>query len=586
MALDGVFLQKVREEMSFLIGGRVDKIHQPSKDEILITLRTKNGTAKLFFSVSAGAARVHITKAAVENPSTPPMFCMLLRKHLNNGKLTDIRQDGQERILYFDFESANELGDLCRLTVAIEIMGRHSNLMLINGEGRIVDSIKRVGEDMSSVRLVLPGMKYEVPPRGEKLSLFDMQSEETLNALLERLSECNNLLSKGLMANIEGISPVFAREAEFYVGKGQDVISDELDEDRKTRLFFYLKKVSGSINDNENTYVALKDKGGMLKDFCFTDINQYGILMTSKAFESPSELLDYFYAERDCLARIKQRSSDLFKTIMNLSERISRRIAIQETELADCADRDKYRIYGDLLMANIYRIEKGMGKAVLENFYDEACPEIEIPLDKRLSPSQNAQKYYNEYKKLDTAEKMLTRLIAESKNELVYIESVFDALTRAKTEAEVLALRDELAEQGYVKGARGKKGKVKEPKPIEYISSDGFTIRAGRNNKQNDKLTLKDSEKSDIWLHTHNIPGSHVIIETNGMEVPDQTILEAAMCAAYNSKARTSSQVPVDYTQVRFVKKPGGAKPGMVIFTNNKTVYVKPDEDLVSSMLK
>lgn len=583
MALDGVFLQKVREEMAVLIDSRIDKIQQLSKDEILLTFRTREGAKKLFISTSAGAARVHLTKESYEAPQVPPMFCMLLRKHLSNAKLLSISQDGQERILTFELLSANELGDMVNFTLAVEIMGRHSNLILINSEGKIIDSIKRVGQDLSSVRLVLPGMRYEAPPKVKKLSLFSFTEDSELDTLIENLSEKTLPLSKGLMAEIEGISPVFAREAEFYSAKGNDAFCNELSDECITRLRFYLKKVANELLADENKYYTLKDKSGLLKDFAFCSILQYGALMTTKEFLSPSELLDYYYSERDTLSRIKQKSADLFKTVINLTERISRKTALQKQELEDCKDREKYKIYGDLLMSNIYRIEKGMGSVTLENFYDESCPLVEIALDKRLTPSQNAQKYYNEYKKLDTKEKMLTKLIAESEQELIYIESVFDMLSRCKTEAEVAAVREELAIGGYVQKIKTKQ-KLKEPKPLMYKSTDNFVILAGRNNIQNDKLTLKDSEKTDIWLHTHNIPGSHVIILTEGEQVPDDTILQAAMIAAYNSKAKSSAQVPVDYTQVRFVKKPSGAKPGMVIFTNQKTVYVTPDEDEVKRL--
>lgn len=583
MALDGVFLQKLREEMSILIGCRIDKIQQLSKDEILLTFRTPQGAKKVFISTSAGAARVHFTKESYEAPSVPPMFCMLLRKHISNAKVLGISQDGQERILNFELLSANELGDMVEFTLTIEIMGRHSNLMLINSEGKIIDSIKRVGQELSSVRLVLPGMRYEAPPKDKKLSLFSMTDDACLDDLTASLCEKTMPLSKGIMACIEGISPVFAREAEFYSARGDEAFCNELSDEVISRLRFYLKKTAGELINNENKYYTLKDKSELLKDFAFSQINQYGTLMTTREFLSPSELLDYYYSERDTLSRIKQKSADLFKTVINLTERISRKTALQKQELIECRDREKYKIYGDLLMSNIYRLEKGMSEISLENFYDENCPLVTIALDKRLNPSQNAQKYYNEYKKLDTKEKMLTKLIAESEQELVYIESVFDALSRCKTESEVAALREELAMGGYVHKV-SQKQKIKEPKPLMYKSTDGFVILAGRNNIQNDKLTLKQSEKTDIWLHTHNIPGSHVIILTEGEDVPDDTILQAAMIAAFNSKAKNSSQVPVDYTQVRYVKKPNGAKPGMVIFTNQNTVYVTPDEDEIRQL--
>lgn len=583
MALDGIFLRLVKERLMPLVGGRVEKIHQPSREEILFTIRTREGAHKLLFNTGAGTARVHLTKAEIENPKTPPMFCMFMRKHLSSGKLMDIRQDGFERILYFDFDSANEMGDICRFTLAIEIMGRHSNLILINAEGKIVDSIKRVGQDMSAVRMVLPGMTYTLPPRDARLSLLDNDSREICEAVK---NQPKMTLPKALMKTVEGISPVFAREAEFYAAKGSEIVVEDMTDEHFDRLAFYLKKTAEDIKSGNNKYTVLKSKEGLLKDFCFADISQYGSLMITRQFDSPCEVLDYFYSERDSIARMKQKAQDLFKLLISTSERISRRISNQREELKDCAQRDKLKKYGDLLMANLYRIEKGQAYAEVEDYYDPACPLVKISLDKRLNPSQNAQKYYKEYRKADTAEKKLTGLIKDGEQELEYIDSVFDSLTRATTEGDIAELRSELAEQGYIKRSKIKGKPPKGLPPIKFVSSDGFEIRVGRNNKQNDKLTCKESEKLDIWLHTKNITGSHTVISCRGEEPPERTVIEAAVIAAYHSKGKNSSQVPVDYTLIKNVKKPNGAKPGMVIFTNNKTLYVTPDEDLVEKLKK
>lgn len=581
MALDGVFLRLVKNELSPLIDGRVDKIYQPSREELVIGIRTRDGSYRLLFNTGAGTARVHVTKAEIENPKVPPMFCMFMRKHLSSGRLVDIRQDSFERILYFDFDSANEMGDICRLTLAIEIMGRHSNLILINSEGKIVDSIKRVGQDMSAVRMVLPGMAYTLPPREKRLSLLDDSAEDICGEVKKYPTLS---LPKALMKAIEGISPVFAREAEFFAGRGRELVVNEMDSDTFDRLAFYLKKTAEEIRNGENKYTVVKTKEGLFKDFCFTSINQYGSLMVTKQLDSPSETLDYFYSERDRAARMKQRAQDLFKFLVNTSDRIARRTANQREKLKECAERDKLKKYGDLLMANLYRLEKGQGTAEVEDYYDEKCPLIKIPLDKRLTPSQNAQKYYKEYRKADTAEKKLKVLISQGEEELEYIDSVFDSLTRAQSENDVIQLRLELAEQGYIKSSKLKGKPPKSLPPIKFISSDGFEIRVGRNNKQNDKLTCKDSEKQDIWLHTQGITGSHTVISCHGETPPDRTIEEAAIIAAYHSKGRNSSHVPVDYTLIKNVKKPNGAKPGMVIFTNNRTLFVKPDEELVEKL--
>ncbi len=584
MALDGVYLSLIRRELEEkLLEARVDKIHQPSKGTIIIGLRTRNhGNLKLLMCAAAGTARVHITEREFENPKVPPMFCMLLRKHLSSGKLIAIRQEGCERILNFDFEATDELGDRVVLTLAAEIMGRCSNVILIGKEGRVIDSIKRVNDDMSSVRRILPGIAYTLPPKEARLNLFSLDREELFGRLSLNPSAD---LAKTLLRTLEGVSPIFTREAVDYACHGERAVK-ELDGNERDRLWFYLQNTAKLIESGENRYVLLKDKQGKMTDFCFTQISQYGSLMTTREYSSPCELLDVFYYERDLQAQNHQRADDLFKTVVALSERIRRRVSSQRQELLECTDRELYKIKGDLIMSNLYRIQKGDKIAVVENFYDEACPQIEIKLDTRLTPSQNAQKYYNDYRKLDTKEKMLTRLIAEGEEEARYIDSVFDALSRAATESELSEIRNELWQSGYMKQPKSKQKQPKALPPIEYISSDGYPILVGRNNVQNDKLTLKMADKSDIWLHTKDLTGSHVIIKCGNVEPPMETVEEAALIAAYNSSARTSSLVPVDYVPVRYVKKPAGAKPGMVIFTNNKTLYVTPDEETVNALRK
>lgn len=583
MALDGAFLYAVKQELDVLIGGRIDKIYQPSREEIIVSIRTRQGGFKLLISASASSARIHITQMNVDNPMTPPMFCMLLRKHLGGGKLSAIRQDGLERIIYLDFECINELGDIVTVTLACEIMGKYSNLIVINNEGKIIDSIKRVDGDMSRERIVLPGMPYEFPPRDDRISFVD-SDEETIRSTVSNLK--NAELSKALISAFEGISPVLAREWAYYTGKGKELNGAEMSSDEIDRLVFVIMMSKKALIGNDCRFTTVTNKEGLLKDFSFIRLNQYGNLMITKEHTSACELLDYFYAQRDRTARLKQRANDLFRLLMNTTERITKRIANQKNELKDCEKKEDMKLKGDLLSANIYRLQKGDKKAVLENFYDESCPQIEIKLDSRLTPSQNAQKYYSEYRKSLTAEKKLAEQIALGEEELKYIDSVFDSLTRANTENEVNELRLELAEQGYIRAVRLKGKPPKSNPPSEYLSSDGYTILLGRNNKQNDKLTMKTAAKTDIWLHTHNIPGSHAIIVTNGETPPDSTIEEAAIIAAVNSKAKDSSQVPVDYCLVKFVKKPVGAKPGMVIFTNNKTLYVTPDKELEERLKK
>lgn len=577
MALDGAFLCALKNEMRHLIGGRVEKIHQPSREEVIISIRTRQGSKKIFISANAGSARVHITENSVDNPQTPPMFCMLLRKHLGSGKLIDIRQDGLERILFLDFECVNELGDVVTVTLACEIMGRCSNLVIINHEGKILDSIKRVDEEMSRERMVLPGMKYTLPPRNKRLNFLECEPEH-IGWALENAEPAE--LSKVLIRIFEGISPVLAREWTFFAGRGVYLESNSITQDQYERLLFVIKKTKTQLIENNCCFSTVSNKEGVLKDFSFIRLSQFGTLMYTKELPSASELLDYFYFERDRAARTKQRANDLFKLLMNLTERTARRISVQREELSECAGRDKFKLFGDLISANMYRINKGDSSFEAENFYDEKCPIVKIKLDVRKTPSQNAQHYYSEYKKAATAEKKLTEQIKKGEEEIQYLDSVFDALTRSVSENDIIQLRLELQEQGYIRSGIRKGKPPKALPPIEYKSSDGFTILVGRNNHQNDWLSLKFAEKTDIWLHTQSITGSHVLILTDGETPPDKTIEEAAIIAAVNSRGKNSNLVPVDYCPAKFVKKPSGAKPGKVIFTNYSTAFVTPDFEL------
>lgn len=576
--MDGAFLHIVRNELMPLIGSRVDKVYQPSREEIVISLRTlRDGAKKLILSANSVSARVNITTAAFENPSQPPMLCMLLRKHLGSGRLMDIRQDGLERIICFDFECTNEIGDIVTNTLIAEIMGRHSNIILVR-DGRVIDSVKRITDDISSVRRILPNIEYEAPPREERLCLINCSAEDVLSAI----EGSPERLAKKLTSVLEGVSPIFTRECAYYAAKDVDAVCAELSDSAKDRLRFILNRAKKAL-EGEAEFTVVSELSGRKKDFCFINIEQYSTGMLVSHCDSANALLDSFFAAADRSERTKQRARDLLKLLMNSYERVSRRIELQKKELAECGEREVFRVCGDLLNANIYKLEKGQTKAELEDFYTGEMRVIQ--LDARLTPAQNAQKYYNEYRKLDTAEKMLTELIAKGEQELVYIDSVFDAVSRTEGEAELAEIRRELREQGYLRGGVKADEKVKkQSEPLKFRSADGFEILVGRNNVQNDRLTLKTAKATDIWLHTQGIAGSHVIIRTEGQEVPEQTLFQAAQLAAFHSKGRESSQVPVDYTAVKFVKKPAGAKPGMVIFTNNKTLFVAPDEELVNSL--
>lgn len=581
MSLDGAFLHIVTNELQPLVGARVDKVYQPSREEIVVSLRTfRDGGKKIVLSANSVSARINLTEAAFENPQQPPMFCMLLRKHLGGGKLIGIRQDGLERIVFLDFECTNEIGDIVTNTLIAEIMGRHSNIILVR-DGRVIDSIKRVTDDISSVRRVLPGIQYEAPPRQERLCLLDCEPQQ----VLEAIEGSPERLCKKLSAVLEGVSPVLTREMAYYCAKNTDIACNELSDSGKDRLRFILNKIKAAISGGECEFTVISELSGRKKDFCFINIEQYSTAMLITHCDSANGLLDGFFANTDRSERTRQRAHDLLKLLINSYERVSRKLELQKKELAECGEREVFRVCGDLINANIWRLEKGQSKAELEDFYTGEVREIQ--LDPRLTPAQNAQKYYNEYRKLDTAEKKLTELIAKGQQELVYIDSVFDAASRTESEADLAEIRRELREQGYLKGGAKPDERVKKTsEPLHFRSTEGFEILVGRNNRQNDQLTLKTAKAADIWLHTQGIAGSHVIIRTEGKQPGEKTLFEAAQLAAFHSKGRASAQVPVDYTAVKFVKKPAGAKPGMVIFTNNKTLFVAPDEELVNSLKK
>lgn len=571
MSLDGAFLYAVKNELQPLVGSRLDKVNQPSRDEVILSFRTRDGAKKLLISANAASSRIHFTEKKTDNPKTPPMFCTLMRKHFGGARLSAIEQDGLERILTLKFDATNELGDPTQPAIVCEIMGRHSNIVIISEDGRVIDSIKRVDEDISRERIIIPGIKYEAPPRRKRMNLFNFDADE-LSKLLETSGQKN--LSKALVDIFEGISPIIAREFAFFVSKTDDIAAQDCRGKFFERLNFIIKETAFKLSENRCDFCITVSKDGIYKDFSFIKISQYGNMMIRKNMESASAVLDEFFYERDNAVRRKQRAEDLFNILSRYSDKLSRKINIQRQEILDCAEKDKYKLYGNLISANIYRMTKGESSIILQNYFD-GMKEIKISLNPRMTPSQNAQKYYALYRKKCTAEKILAEQIEIAENESVYIDSVFDSLTRAESIDEIELIRTELYEQGYLK-KRNKIQKVKESAPIEFISSDGFKIYVGRNNKQNDYLTLKWAHKHDVWLHTHNIPGAHVIIETGGEDVPEKTLLEAAQIAAYYSKAVMSARVPVDYCPVKFVKKPNGAKPGMVIFSNNRTLYVTP----------
>ncbi len=581
MALDGLTLSFIKDEIAAAATGcRVEKVHQPSREELVLVLRGRNGAYKLLLSARANSPKIHFTAFPPENPAKPPMLCMLLRKHLTNAMLTSIYQEGLERALFLNFDATNEIGEPVKLTLCIEIMAQYSNIILINEQGNILDAVKRVDSETSSVRQILPGMLYKLPPKQNKPDLTEASGADTAAAVSDIP---NKAVSAALLSCVQGISPIVCRET----------VSRAIGEDKRTE-FLSDSEINSLATEIEKLKTvkpqpcAVIDASGKPLDFSFFPITQYGSNVKIKYYDSFSELFDDFYYEKDRIERTKQNSSELQKLVSNLIQRTARKLDLQRKELEQCADREQLKINAELIAANIYQLQKGAAFYEVYNYYTNE--NIRINTNPALTPNENSQRYYKEYRKAKTAEQMLTALISQGEDELAYLDTVADALSRAETTAQIAEIKQELAHTGYLKSKQ--KPGTKAPKPLapmEYQSSDGFTILVGRNNEQNDRLSLKTAAKGDIWLHTQKFPGSHTVIVTEGAdidEIPENTMIEAAIIAAYHSRARQSSGVPVDYTQVRNLKKPQGAKPGKVIYHVYNTVYVTPDRDLVNKLSK
>ena len=579
MALDGITLGLVKNELkNYILGSKIDKIHQPSKNELVFILRTRNGGYRLYLSCDGQSPRVHLTRYNLENPKTPPMLCMLLRKRLCGATLVDIKQINNDRILIFEFDGTTEIGDKTKYYIICEIMGQRSNIILCDNDYRVIDAIKRVDEEKSSIREILPGLKYELPPMQEKCNIYTDSSDVIADIIL---STPEKMLSKAILERIEGFSPIVAREIAYrtvFDDKQVGLLSDI----EKERIIGEIETIKNEISNKE--FTLLNSVDGVPFDFSFTNIRQYGNSFTKKTYNSISELLDDFYFEKDKINRTKRKAADLFKLLNSAIERTSRKINNRRLELEKSVNREQIRIFAELITANQYRLTEKSSIYRLENYYDNNNI-IEIPVNPALSSLQNAQKYFKEYKKAANAEKMLYSLIEDGEQELIYLDTVLDNLSRAETEREIAEIRDELEQGGYLKIKKGNKPKKEKPlPPLEFMSSDGFKILVGRNNVQNDILTLKTAKNYDMWLHIQKYAGSHTIIIADKKEITDIAIYEAACISAYYSKAQNSSSVAVDYTLVKNVKKPVGAKPGKIIYNTYNTIYVTPQKELVEKL--
>ena len=571
MPLDALCLTALAEELRpALEGARIDKIYQPARDEVLLHLRSQAGNVRLLLSARPGSPRAHLTTLVWENPDKPPMFCMLLRKHLQGARILALEQPPLERILVFRLEVLDELGDRVERRLVLECMGRSANLILLDGEGRILDCIRRVEGDLArGQRQLLPGLFYRQPPESDKLNPFTMDGDQ-LAAALE--NPAGREPEKLLLDTFTGLSPLIARELAFRAGGAEHLAAE-------------LEKLSRTVKEKNYTPILLV-RDGQPADFTFLPILQYGPATESVPQESFSALLDGFYQRREAADRVRQRGADLVKAVTSARDRTARKLANQRRELEATRDRERLRELGDILTSNLHRMEKGMTSVTALDFYDPEGGEVDIKLDPLLTPQQNAAKYYKEYNKAKTAEKMLTLQLEKGEGELEYLNSVLENLDLAEGERDLQEIRQELADTGYLR--RGKTAAKREKrvagKPMEFRSTAGLRITVGKNNSQNDLLTAKLAHKSDIWLHTQKIHGSHVILWLEGGQADAQSLTEAAVLAATFSQARDGKKVPVDYTPVKYVKKPAGARPGMVVYTTYQTALVDPDPDLAKRL--
>ena len=577
MAFDAFFLSAVLDEIRHkATGARVEKIHQPSRDTVLMLLRCEGGREKLLFAPNPAAPRLHLTTASPENPAEPPMFCMLLRKHLSGARLAKITQPPMERAATFYFDCTDEMGYPVQKRLVAELMGRTCNLYRLDPEGRIIDCLRRIGLDETSKRPALPGLKYQEPEDVAKANPVNFEICDYVNLIKNPGAD---VLSDRLMDALGGLSPLVCREAALFAAGSTDARVDALDGDTVgEKLYLFFRE---HLQHPKPWFYAAAD--GTPKQFAFCPIREYG---SCKEAESFAALLDSYYILKDRKDAMRQKSQALRKTVSNLCQRIQRKLAIQEKELSATYDRERLRQLGDIVTANIHKIIKGQTILEAEDFYDEEMPVIQIPISPILSPQQNASKFYKDYTRMKNAEKELTHQMELGREELQYLQSVQDELNRAQTEQEIEEIRQELHTGGYVRLDSAKK-RMRQSKlqPMRFESTDGYPIYVGRNNRQNDEITFKLARKDDLWLHAQKVHGSHVIISCGGTKPPDDTITQAAQLAAHYAETTGGQNIPVDVTPVKQVKKISGAKPGMVIYHTYNTVIVNPYPDIVVDAL-
>lgn len=582
MAFDGITVSAIKAEIEDkILGGRIDKVYQPEKDEIILGIRSMGQAYKLLLTSNASNPKFHFTQTNPSNPMTPPLFCMVMRKHLQSGKIIKIEQPDFDRILNIYVESLNELGDYSVKKLVLEIMGRHSNIILTDENNTILDCIKHIGHDTSSVREVLPGREYTLPPSQGKINTLELDNNN-FNEVLENNPSFE--IQSVIYKNYTGISPITASEICYRANVNGSTPVEALTDIQKEIVFNKFAGLVEDIKANRFYPESITNEKGKTIDFSPIEMTQFNGLEIKK-YTSISELIESFYANRDFAYRIGQKTQDLRKLITQNIERCIRKKDIQMQTLRSIKNRDELRLKGELLTANIYSIKKGMTTVELPNYYSENQELVAIELDSNKTPSENAQKYYKAYNKAKRTFEALKDQIKSNDEELAYLESVLTSVNNCTDEQDVKEIRRELREEGYVKKVKNQKDKSKKHSvPLHFISQDGFDIYVGKNNIQNDELTLKFARPRDIWIHTKNIPGSHVIIVANGQTIPDTTLNEGAMLSAFYSKAKNSSKVPVDYTEKKNVKKPNGSKPGFVIYETNKTAYITTSEEEIKKI--
>ncbi len=580
MAFDAGMLACILHEISETLGGgKIEKIHMPQKDMIVLIMKNGGGTHRLLVNAGPSSPRMCITSEKSENPATPPMFCMMLRKHLGGAKLIRTEQLGFERAARLTFETYDEMGFKTEKHLIAEIMGKYSNLILTNAEDKIIGLLKSVDFTTSEKRQLLPGMQYELPPKQEKADPLTV-TESEFNRMASQAG-LDTLAHKFILSSFAGVSSLVAREIAYRAGGVDAVLCDCADTLWREFSFF-----CDTVRNHTGVPTLVRTAEGAPKEYCFLPVGQYGDSLETVTLPGFSALIDSYFAERSRHDMLSQRASDILRILSAAEARINRKISVQSTELSDCEDGEKFRLYGDLITANIYRLKKGDSSAELENYYEDGAT-VRVELDTALTPSQNAQKYYKKYAKSKSAKEHLSVQIENSRAELLYIQTVQDALSSAETERELSEIRDELYHSGYA--SRMKNYTVKKqtaPTVLKFRTTDGRRVLCGKNNTANDYLTTKLAERSDWWFHVKNQAGSHVTLESSGVddEPTERDFTEAAMIAAHYSKSAGGTMVPVDYTRVRYVKKPAGAKPGFVIYTTNWTAYVTPDAETVERL--